>query len=86
MSELPVPIDSGAQSVLNQSTGARPDGRRTHVLIVDDQAGVRAICAAFCDLFDHTTQTAKSAAPGPPPVAASPNPGNAPVVVATKSS
>jgi len=35
---------------------------RTHVLTVDDQAATRAVCASFCDLFDHTSQTAGSAA------------------------
>jgi CheY-like chemotaxis protein len=31
------------------------------VLIVDDQASSRLICAGYCDLFDHTSETVKSA-------------------------
>ncbi|MFI4935514.1 MAG: response regulator [Caulobacterales bacterium] len=56
MSELPIPIEAETR------TGARPlsVATRTHVLIVDDHAGARALYAAFCDLFDHTTQTARS--------------------------
>jgi CheY-like chemotaxis protein len=38
------------------------DLARTHVLIVDDQAASRAVCRGFCDLFDHTSETAASAA------------------------
>lgn len=35
---------------------------RTHVLIVDDQPASRAVCAGLCDLFDHVSETAVSAA------------------------
>jgi len=30
---------------------------RSHVLIVDDHAGSRALCAGYLDLFDHTSET-----------------------------
>ncbi|MEJ0066602.1 MAG: response regulator [Caulobacteraceae bacterium] len=29
---------------------------RSHVLIVDDHAHSRRICAGYCDLFDHTSE------------------------------
>jgi CheY-like chemotaxis protein len=29
---------------------------RNHVLIVDDHAGSRALCAGYLDLFDHTSE------------------------------
>jgi CheY-like chemotaxis protein len=32
------------------------------VLIVDDDKRSRAICASYCDLFDHTSETAHSGA------------------------
>jgi len=37
-----------------------PDAPRPHVLIVDDQQASRALCANYCDLFDHTSETARS--------------------------
>jgi CheY-like chemotaxis protein len=30
---------------------------RNHVLIVDDHAGSRALCASYLDLFDHTSES-----------------------------
>jgi CheY-like chemotaxis protein len=33
---------------------------RTRVLIVDDQDESRRLCASYCDLFDHTSDTARS--------------------------
>jgi CheY-like chemotaxis protein len=36
------------------STAAEPI--RSHVLIVDDHAPSRRICAGYCDLFDHTSE------------------------------
>ncbi|HUZ13967.1 MAG TPA: response regulator [Caulobacteraceae bacterium] len=33
---------------------------RAHVLIVDDHAMSRVVCAEYCDLFDHTSETARS--------------------------
>jgi two-component system, sensor histidine kinase len=30
---------------------------RNHVLIVDDHAGSRALCAGYLDLFDHTSES-----------------------------
>ena len=30
---------------------------RAHVLILDDHAPSRAICAGYCDLFDHTSES-----------------------------
>jgi len=36
------------------------DAPRPHVLIVDDQQASRALCANYCDLFDHTSETARS--------------------------
>ena len=35
---------------------------RTHVLIVDDEAVNRTLCAGYCDLFDHVSETAESGA------------------------
>lgn len=35
---------------------------RTRVLIVDDQAQSRRVCAGYCDLFDHVSETAKNGA------------------------
>jgi CheY-like chemotaxis protein len=35
---------------------------RAHVLIVDDHAASRAICADYCDLFDHTAEAVRSRA------------------------
>jgi CheY-like chemotaxis protein len=32
------------------------DPVRSHVLIVDDHAHSRRICAGYCDLFDHTSE------------------------------
>jgi DNA-binding NtrC family response regulator len=37
---------------------------RTHVLIVDDDAAARCLCAGYCDLFDFTWALAKTAADG----------------------
>jgi two-component system, sensor histidine kinase len=31
------------------------DASRAHILIVDDHAPSRRICASYCDLFDHTS-------------------------------
>jgi CheY-like chemotaxis protein len=31
--------------------------RRPHVLILDDHDASRSLCAAYCDLFDHTSET-----------------------------
>ena len=31
---------------------------RSHVLIVDDHAPSRRLCAGYCDLFDHTSEMA----------------------------
>jgi len=33
------------------------DPRRQHILIVDDHPPSRRLCAAYCDLFDHTSET-----------------------------
>jgi two-component system, sensor histidine kinase len=35
--------------------------RRTHVLILDDHAPSREICAGYCDLFDHTSESIEAA-------------------------
>ena len=35
---------------------------RPHVLIVDDQHASRAVCVSYCDLFDHTSETARTPA------------------------
>jgi two-component system, sensor histidine kinase len=35
---------------------AAADPIRSHVLIVDDHAPSRRICAGYCDLFDHTSE------------------------------
>ncbi len=35
---------------------------RPHVLIVDDHPACRAICTAFCDLFDFSSQTVNDGA------------------------
>jgi CheY-like chemotaxis protein len=35
---------------------------RAHVLIVDDHAPSRAVCAGYCDLFDHTSVSVRTAA------------------------
>jgi len=34
-----------------------PAPDRSHVLIVDDHPGSRALCAGYLDLFDHTSET-----------------------------
>ncbi len=34
---------------------------RAHVLILDDHAPSRAICAGYCDLFDHTSESVGAA-------------------------
>jgi CheY-like chemotaxis protein len=34
---------------------------RAHVLIVDDHAPSRALCADYCDLFDHTSEAVAAA-------------------------
>jgi len=31
--------------------------QRQHILIVDDHAPSRRLCAGYCDLFDHTSET-----------------------------
>jgi two-component system, sensor histidine kinase len=36
---------------------ARTSQSRAHVLILDDQAASRDICAGYCDLFDHTSES-----------------------------
>src|ERR1700722_5174631 len=33
------------------------DPQRQHILIVDDHALSRRLCAGYCDLFDHTSET-----------------------------
>ena len=38
------------------------ESARAHILIVDDHAPSRRICASYCDLFDHTSEMA--AGPG----------------------
>jgi two-component system, sensor histidine kinase len=38
------------------------DPVRSHVLIVDDHAHSRRICAGYCDLFDHTSEMAAGGA------------------------
>lgn len=52
-------------SVRLQRPQPRPEGRaaeseppRTRVLIVDDHALSRQVCADYCDLFDHVSETA----------------------------
>ena len=45
-----------------QGREAIADPPRTHVLIVDDQDVSRTVCASYCDLFDHTSETAASGA------------------------
>jgi len=42
--------------------GAAAEPPRARVLIVDDQAQSRRVCAGYCDLFDHVSETAKSGA------------------------
>ncbi|HEY1753169.1 MAG TPA: response regulator [Caulobacteraceae bacterium] len=36
---------------------AEVEGARHHVLIVDDHAPSREVCAGYCDLFDHTCES-----------------------------
>jgi CheY-like chemotaxis protein len=40
------------------SVAPRPvvEPARAHILIVDDHAPSRRICASYCDLFDHTSR------------------------------
>ena len=38
------------------------EAARSHVLIVDDHAPSRRICAGYCDLFDHTSEMVAGAA------------------------
>jgi CheY-like chemotaxis protein len=40
-----------------EPTARDADLSRSHVLIVDDHAPSRRICAGYCDLFDHTSET-----------------------------
>ena len=35
---------------------------RSHVLIVDDHAGSRQLCAGYVDLFDHTSEAVRGGA------------------------
>jgi CheY-like chemotaxis protein len=53
-SDFPHAIESEA------GKGADIELPRPHVLIVDDQDASRVVCASYCDLFDHTSETAKS--------------------------
>ena len=40
---------------------ARAPQSRSHVLILDDHAPSREICAGYCDLFDHTSESVGAA-------------------------
>jgi two-component system, sensor histidine kinase len=54
---LEAAMNERLQSPENQPTAhgaAEPD--RSHVLIVDDHAPSRRLCAGYCDLFDHTSE------------------------------
>ena len=46
----------GPESQLAADGDAEPI--RSHVLIVDDHAPSRRLCAGYCDLFDHTSEMA----------------------------
>ena len=48
----------------DQITGRKPAATapRAHVLIVDDEPMSRAVCESYCDLFDHTSQSAGTGA------------------------
>jgi CheY-like chemotaxis protein len=44
------------QSPESQPSRSRAEPVRSHVLIVDDHAPSRRLCAGYCDLFDHTSE------------------------------
>jgi CheY-like chemotaxis protein len=46
----------GTQAAGTQAAGRFVEPARSHVLIVDDHAPSRRICAGYCDLFDHTSE------------------------------
>jgi CheY-like chemotaxis protein len=51
----------------NSEVWRRPDAdalvrSRSHVLIVDDHPGSRALCAGYVDLFDHTSEAVRDGA------------------------
>jgi CheY-like chemotaxis protein len=50
------------QQTTGAATGVVGFPPRTHVLIIDDDGPSRALCADYCDLFDHTSEGAASAA------------------------
>ena len=52
-SAAPADAATTAQPVVPQS--------RAHVLILDDHAPSREVCAGYCDLFDHTSESVGAA-------------------------
>jgi len=51
-------FEADASRMTRRATAVRP---RSHVLIVDDHAPSRALCASYCDLFDHTSEGVEAA-------------------------
>ena len=51
-------FDAETAEMTRRETPIRP---RSHVLIIDDHAPSLALCASYCDLFDHTTEGVDSA-------------------------
>ena len=51
---MDVRCEPGARSLTGRDSLARD---RSHVLIVDDHPGSRALCAGYLDLFNHTCET-----------------------------
>jgi len=54
VSEHLIPRGSG------RTTSICAEPSRPHVLIIDDHDASRTVCANYCDLFDHTSETARS--------------------------
>ena len=50
-----------AEAATNALPAAVFAQRRAHVLILDDHAPSREICAGYCDLFDHTSESVGAA-------------------------
>jgi CheY-like chemotaxis protein len=50
------------QQTTGAAAGAVGIPPRTHILIIDDHAPSRALCADYCDLFDHASEGVADAA------------------------
>ena len=50
-------VDRPPRRAATADAGPPADPARHHVLIVDDHAPSRKVCAGYCDLFDHTSES-----------------------------